>query len=117
MCTGTHANSSSKTCTLSADAASLLCSLQRCLLLTWPLFLCSQATNTNFHYSGSTGSFTESDVRVLPVAEYLKANDLITHGEGPNDVVPDPCQTFDSARFPSDLLDEVRFESSSPSGA
>ncbi|WIA12214.1 hypothetical protein OEZ85_012283 [Tetradesmus obliquus] len=68
----------------------------------------SQATNTNFHYSGSTGSFTESDVRVLPVAEYLKANDLITHGESPNDVVPDPCQTFDSARFPPDLLDEIK---------
>jgi hypothetical protein len=67
-----------------------------------------QATNTGFHLSGSTGNFTESDVRVLPTAEYLRANDLITHGEGPNDHVPDPCQTFESARFPSDLLNEVR---------
>jgi hypothetical protein len=67
-----------------------------------------QATNTGFHLSGSTGNFTESDVRVLPTAEYLRANDLITHGEGPNDQVPEPYQTFDSARFPADLLDEVR---------
>ncbi|KAF6260529.1 P-loop containing nucleoside triphosphate hydrolase protein [Scenedesmus sp. NREL 46B-D3] len=66
----------------------------------------SQATNTGFHLSGSTGSFTESDVRVLPAAEYLRANDLITHGEGPHDQVPDPCQTFESAHFPADLLEE-----------
>jgi hypothetical protein len=72
-----------------------------------------QATNTGFHMSGSTGNFTESNVRVLPTAEYLRANDLITHGEGPNDHVPEPYQTFECARFPADVLGEVRKGNSS----
>lgn len=64
-------------------------------------------TNTGFHLSGSVGSFAESDVRVLSTEEYMRANDLVVHGEGLHDRVPEPCQTFESARFPPDLLDEV----------
>lgn len=46
-------------------------------------------------------------MKVLPAAEYMRVNDLVVHGEGPHDHVPDPCQTFESAGYPADLLEEV----------
>ena len=58
---------------------------------------------------GSTDSFTESEVKILPALEYLAAHDLTVHGNGQNDNVPEPMQTFESAGFPRDILDEVSF--------
>lgn len=67
-----------------------------------------QATTTGFHQSASNGSLEQtSNVQVLPAAEYMRVNDLLVHGEGPHDHVPEPCQTFESAGYPADLLEEV----------
>jgi len=67
-----------------------------------------QATTTGFHQSASNGSLEQtSSVQVLPAAEYMRVNDLLVHGEGPHDHVPEPCQTFESAGYPADLLEEV----------
>jgi hypothetical protein len=46
-------------------------------------------------------------VQVLPAAEYCRVNDLVVHGESNYDHVPEPCQTFESAGYPADLLEEV----------
>lgn len=68
-----------------------------------------QAASTGFHQSASNGSLEQtSSVQVLPAAEYMRVNDLVVQGEGPHDHVPDPCQTFESAGYPADLLEEVR---------
>lgn len=67
-----------------------------------------QDTRTGFHQVASSGSFEQtSSVQVVSAAEYMRQNDLTVHGEGPGDHVPEPCQTFESARFPPDVLDEV----------
>jgi hypothetical protein len=67
-----------------------------------------QPAATDFHKVQSTGSFADSKgVEVLPPEEYLRRHDLTVHGQGPGDQVPDPCQTFESAGFPSDFLAQV----------
>jgi hypothetical protein len=74
-----------------------------------PLHTTQQATTTGFHASSSYGSLEQtSDIKILPAAEYMRVNDLIVHGEGPHDHVPEPLQTFESAGYPPDLLGEVR---------
>jgi hypothetical protein len=56
----------------------------------------------------SSGSFEQtSSVQLVSTEEYLRQNDLTVYGEGPYDQVPEPCQTFESARYPPDILDEV----------
>lgn len=37
----------------------------------------------------------------------MRVNDLVVQGEGAHDHVPEPCQTFESAGYPADLLEEV----------
>lgn len=68
----------------------------------------TQAASTGFHQSASNGSLEQtSSVQVLPAAEYMRVNDLVVQGEGHHDHVPEPCQTFESAGYPADLLEEV----------
>jgi hypothetical protein len=68
----------------------------------------TQAASTGFHQSASNGSLEQtSSVKVLSAAEYMRVNDLVVQGEGAHDHVPEPCQTFESAGYPADLLEEV----------
>jgi hypothetical protein len=41
----------------------------------------------------------------IPVADYMRKHDLIVEGDGASRV--EPFQTFESAGFPHDILDEV----------
>eukprot|EP00775_Hariotina_reticulata_P004334 gene4334-4587_t len=69
----------------------------------------AQDTRTGFHQVASSGSFEQtSSVQVVSTEEYLRQNDLAVYGEGPYDQIPEPCQTFESARYPPDILDEIR---------
>jgi hypothetical protein len=90
--------------TLSASARKVHVSCYRLSLK------CSaQPSTTGFHQSASNGSLEQtSSVQVLPAAEYCRVNDLVVHGESNYDHVPEPCQTFESAGYPADLLEEVR---------
>lgn len=69
----------------------------------------TQPANTGFHQVHSTGSFQQSgDVEVLPPHDYLRKHDLSVHGQGAQDHVPDPCQTFEAAGFPPEFLNEIK---------
>jgi hypothetical protein len=89
-------------------SCSASCSQTPALLLLPCLPSPKQPSTTGFHQSASNGSLEQtSSVQVLPTEEYKRVNDLVVHGEGPHDHVPDPCQTFESAGYPADLLEEV----------
>lgn len=43
----------------------------------------------------------------MSASEYRKQHDLTVQGQGPQDVVPEPLQTFEAAGFPPDILSQV----------
>ncbi len=57
--------------------------------------------------NGSHAYTASGDVEVVAPEEYLRKHDLVVHGQGASDRVPEPLQTFESARFPPDILEEV----------
>ncbi len=53
----------------------------------------------------------------LTADEYRRKHELTVTGDSTDRAVPDPLQTFESAGFPRDIMDEVALLTTQPSSA